>query len=167
MLALAGGGDLADEFRQRAADLGITGRVQFLGLVPQDRIPRLLAAADVAAVPSVRDDEGNVDGLPNVVMEALASGTPLVATPAGGIAQVVTDGDTGLVVPERDAFALAKAIEALLADRDRRASMGRRARALVEHRYTWAQVAAAFDAIYDRAASGASTSSSPPRATAS
>jgi glycosyltransferase involved in cell wall biosynthesis len=97
-------------------------------------------------------------------MEALASGTPLVATPAGGIRQVVTDGDTGLVVPERDASALATAIEALLADRGRRVAMGRRARALVEHRYTWAQVAAAFDAIYDRAAGRASTSLSPPQA---
>jgi len=150
VLALAGGGDLDEPLRQRAADLGIAGRVQFLGTVPQDRIPRLLAAADVAAVPSVRDDAGNVDGLPNVVMEALASGTPLVATPAGGIAQVVEDGETALLVPERDAAALAGAIEALLGDAGRRTAMGGRARALVEARYTWARTAADLDAVYDR-----------------
>jgi len=166
-LALAGGGDLDEELRRRAATLGIAGRVRFLGTVAQDRVPALLAAADVAAVPSVRDDQGNVDGLPNVVMEALASGTPLVATPAGGIAQVVEDGETALVVPERDAAALAGAIEALLGDPDRRAAMGRRARALVEARYTWARTAADFDAVYDRVTGRASTDPSPHRAAAS
>jgi glycosyltransferase involved in cell wall biosynthesis len=167
VLALAGGGDLNEDLRQRAATLGIAARVRFLGTVPQDRTPDLFAAADVAVVPSVRDDEGNVDGLPNVVMEALASGTALVATPAGGIAQVVTDGETALVVPERDGAALAGAIAALLADRNRRVAMGRRARALVEGRYTWTRVAAEFDAIYDRVAGAASADPLPPRAAAS
>ena len=55
-------------------------------------VPSLLAAADVAVAPSVHDDAGNVDGLPNTVMEMMASGTPLVATPAGGIGAVATDG---------------------------------------------------------------------------
>ena len=67
----------------------------------------------------MRDDSGNVDGLPNIVLEALASGTPLVATPAGGIASVVADGETGLLVPERDPAALAAAIAALAADAGR------------------------------------------------
>jgi glycosyltransferase involved in cell wall biosynthesis len=166
-LALAGGGDLDEELRRRAAALGIADRVRFLGTIAQDRMPGLLAAADVAAVPSVRDDEGNVDGLPNVVMEALASGTPLVATSAGGIAQVVENGGTGVLVPERDAAALAGAIEALLGDPDRRAAMGGRARAFVEQRHTWARTAADFDAVYDRVTGTASVDRSPRRSAAS
>ena len=65
------------------------------GVLHQDDVAAGLAAADVVVVPSVRDPSGNVDGLPNVVLEALASGTPLVATPAGGIGSVVRDGQTG------------------------------------------------------------------------
>ena len=98
VLAIAGTGDLAGELTARAAAAGVAARIRFLGNIPQDQVGRWFAAADVAVVPSVRDDSGNVDGLPNTVMEALASGTPLVATAAGGIGAVVEDGRTGLIV---------------------------------------------------------------------
>jgi phosphatidylinositol alpha 1,6-mannosyltransferase len=82
-------------------------------------------------------------------MEALASGTPLVATPAGGIASVVEDGRTGLLVPERDSDALADAVGSLLADADRRVLIGLAARHDVNERYTWERVASRFVQIYD------------------
>ena len=90
-LAIAGDGDLDGELRARAAAAGVADRVRFLGDVPQDAVASWLAAADIAVVPSVRDASGNVDGLPNTVLEALASATPVVATPAGGIASAVQD----------------------------------------------------------------------------
>jgi phosphatidyl-myo-inositol dimannoside synthase len=103
------------------------------------------------AVPSVRDDRGNVDGLPNTVLEALASAAALVATPAGGIGAVVEDGRTGLLVPERDVPALAGAIGALLRDPARRAAIGQAARREAESRFGWAATAERFEAAYDRA----------------
>ena len=107
---------------------GVGDTVQFLGVVPHDVVPTLLAAADVAVAPSVHDEAGNVDGLPNTVMEIMASATPLVATPAGGIGAVATDGVTARLVPERDVRALASAIDELLRERPRRAPWaGRRA----------------------------------------
>lgn len=153
VLLLAGSGDLEDELRRRAISLGIGDRVRFLGTVPHHEVPRLFAAADIAVVPSVRDEAGNVDGLPNVVLELLASGAAVVTTPAGGLAQVVAEDEVALVVPERDPAALATAIDALVADPARRAALGRRARALVEARYTWTRTIAAFEAVYDRVAS--------------
>src|SRR5262249_22518996 len=84
--------------RARARAAGVADRVRFLGDVTQDTVASWFAAADVAVVPSVRDASGNVDGLPNTVLEALASGTPVVATPAGGIASAIDDGRTGLLV---------------------------------------------------------------------
>ena len=108
-------------------------------------------AADVAAAPSVHDSAGNVDGLPNVVMETLASATPLVSTRAGGIGSVVTDGETGLLVAEHDAAALAAAIGALLDDRPRARAIGEAARKLVLTTYGWARVAERFEAAYARA----------------
>jgi phosphatidyl-myo-inositol dimannoside synthase len=150
-LVIAGTGDLDAELRARAATAGVADRVRFLGDVPQDTVASWFAAADVAVVPSVRDASGNVDGLPNTVLEALASGTPVVATPAGGIRSAIDDGRTGTLVAERDPLALAGAIAALLADPARRAAIGAAARAAVEARFGWEVAGARFEAAYDRA----------------
>ena len=149
-VAIAGDGDLEASLRARAQAAGVGEAVQFLGVVSHDVVPTLLAAADVAVAPSVHDDAGNVDGLPNTVMEIMASGTPLVATPAGGIAAVASDGITARLVPERDAGALAAAIDGLLRDRPARTLIGRQARDLVCRDHSWARVAEDFEAVYQR-----------------
>lgn len=151
VLALAGAGTLDPELREQARATGVGGRVTFLGDQSQDRIAACLAAADVIVVPSVRDDSGNVDGLPNVVLESLASGTPLVTTTAGGIGSVVEDGRTALVVPERDPGAIATALRALLADPDAGRRIGAAGRALVRDRFGWDRAAAKFETAYGRA----------------
>jgi glycosyltransferase involved in cell wall biosynthesis len=155
-LALAGDGSLRDTLRQRAAAGGVASRIRFLGERTQDDVARLFAAADIVAAPSIRDDAGNVDGLPNVVMEALASGTPLVTTAAGGIGAVVEDGVTALVVPERDAPALAAALRRLGDDSRVRATIGHAARALVESRFGWERTAEQFELAYRHALAFAS-----------
>ena len=149
-VAIAGAGDLEESLRIRARDEGVGEQVQFLGMVSHQLIPTLLAAADVAVAPSVHDEAGNVDGLPNTVMEILASGTPLVATGAGGIASVATDGATALLVPEREPRELAAAIDRLLRDEVEARAMGHRARELVTGHYSWARVAEDFEAVYLR-----------------
>ena len=151
LLAVAGTGDLADELRDRARGAGVATRVHFLGDVTQHEVGAWFAAADVAIVPSVRDDSGNVDGLPNTVLEALASATPLVTTGAGGIGAVVEDRRTGLIVEERDPAALAAAIESLLRDPASRARIGGEARRMIQERYAWNTAARQFEAAYDRA----------------
>ena len=151
-LVIAGEGDLEHELRARAVAAGVTDRVQFLGVVPQHTIPMWLAACDVAVVPSARDEAGNVDGLPNTVLEIMASGAPLVATRAGGIGMVATDGESARLVPERDSDALAQAIADLLRQPSLAAGLGHRARELVCRDYSWARVAESFDVIYDRVA---------------
>ena len=149
-VVIAGEGDLDAALRARARAAGVEGHVQFLGGVPHHMVPTLLAAADVAAAPSVRDDAGNVDGLPNTVMEIMASGTPLVATRAGGIDAVATDERTARLVPERDARALAAAISDLLREPSRASLIGAQARDLVCRQYSWERVAADFEAVYHR-----------------
>jgi glycosyltransferase involved in cell wall biosynthesis len=151
VLALAGEGTLDGELRHRARTAGIAERVRFLGNQPQDRVGELFAAADVVCVPSVRDDSGNVDGLPNVVLEALASGTVLVTTAAGGIAAVVENGVTGVIVAERQPDAIAAALERVLENREMARRMGAAARALVQTRFGWDRTAERFEAAYLRA----------------
>lgn len=149
-VAIAGDGDLDAALRAQARDAGVEENVQFLGNVPHQAVPTLLAAADVAAAPSVHDEAGNVDGLPNTVMEIMASGTPLVATLAGGIGAVATDGRTARLVPERDARALAAAISELLREPSSASLIARQARDLVCRQHSWERVAEDFEAVYQR-----------------
>lgn len=151
VLALAGDGTLAGELRSRAASAGITDRVRFLGDRSQDDVAALFAAADLVVAPSVRDDAGNVDGLPNVVMESLASGTALITTPAGGIGAIVEHERTALVVAERDPRALAAAINRGLADEPLRNRLGSAARALAMSRFGWERIAEQFESAYGHA----------------
>lgn len=150
-LVLAGGGDLEQEFRAGLTERGIAQRVVMPGVLRQGDVAHAMAAADIVAVPSVRDEAGNVDGLPNVVMEALASGTPVVASPAGGIGSSVRDEVTGLLVPERDVAGLAAAIRRLLDDRAFGRALGLRARQWALEERSWARVAESLEYAYDMA----------------
>ena len=151
LLAIAGDGDLRDELRDRARLAGVTDRVRFLGNLSQDDVARHLAAADIVVIPSVKDDSGNVDGLPNIVLEALAAGPAVIATAAGGIGTVVEHEKTGLVVPERSAEAIAAALRRASADPALRARLGEAARRMVETRFGWGRTAERFEAAYRRA----------------
>jgi len=151
ILAIAGDGDLAGELRERVRSAGLDDRVRLLGNLAQDDVGASLAAADVVVIPSVRDDSGNVDGLPNIVLESLASGTAVVATAAGGIGSVVEHEKTGVVVPERSARAIAEAVVRLSADPALRERLGTDARRMVEARFGWGRAAERFEAAYRRA----------------
>lgn len=151
-VAIAGDGDLESSLRARARAAGVGDTVQFLGVVSHHAVPAMLAAADIAVAPSVHDDAGNVDGLPNTVMEIMASGTPLIATPAGGISAVATDGITARLVPERDPRELAAAIDGLLRDRSTGTRIGRHARDFVCRHHSWARVAEDFETVYQQCA---------------
>lgn len=107
-LLIAGEGPERAALAARIAARGVADRVQLLGAIPHDELPALLAAADVMALASASE------GLANAWVEALACGTPIVITAAGGAGEVVTDPAYGRVVP-REAMAFASAIHELLA----------------------------------------------------
>jgi glycosyltransferase involved in cell wall biosynthesis len=88
--------------------------------------------AAVLAMPCVIGQDGDRDGLPNVIQEALALGTPVVTTDVTGIPEVVRDNDTGLQVPQRDPPTLAAALDRLLADPELRVLLASRGRRLIE-----------------------------------
>ena len=150
-VVLAGGGDLLPEFQRRAAEFG--GRLHLPGPVLRDTLPDLYRAADLFVLPAVHDSKGNVDGLPNVILEAMASGLPVVASGISGIPLAVEDGRTGLLVPERDPAALSAAICRLLADRELARGMGERGRRKAEAELTWDAVASRYREGYEAALS--------------
>jgi len=148
-LVIAGDGDLAAELTRRVQRLDLGKRVSFVGMVEREEIPAYLAAADIVAVPSVHF-RGYVDGLPNVALEAMAAGKPLVATRVGGLPQVVRHGENGLLVEERDHGALADAILTLARDAELRERMGRSGQALIHDSLNWDVVGRRFVGVYDQ-----------------
>ncbi len=110
-LVLIGGGALRGELESRVASLGLQGKVHFAGSMRQGEVSRWLGAANVLCLPSLNE------GMPNVVVEALASGVPVVATRVGGVPELVVDGVNGMLVPVRSTEALADALATVLARR--------------------------------------------------
>lgn len=148
-IVLAGGGDLLDGFKAAAAPW--PDRVFFPGSVLRDTLPDLYRAADLFVLPAVHDSKGNVDGLPNVILEAMASGLPVVASGISGIPLAVEDGRTGLLVPEKDPESLLAALSRLLAYPGEAKAMGERGRAKAEADLTWDAVAARYREGYETA----------------
>ncbi len=150
-VVLAGGGDLLPELA--AATAAWRERVHLPGAVRRDALPDLYRAADLFALPAVHDERGNVDGLPNVILEAMASGLPVVASGISGIPLAVEDGVTGSLVPENDPAALACALGRLLGDPAAARRMGEAGRRRAAAELTWEAVAARHREAY-RAALG-------------
>ncbi|HEV7785206.1 MAG TPA: glycosyltransferase [Thermoanaerobaculia bacterium] len=148
-VVLAGGGDLLASFQ--AATRSWSDRVFFPGSVLRDTLPDLYRAADVFVLPAVHDAKGNVDGLPNVILEAMASGLPVVASGISGIPLAVEDGRTGRLVPERDGPALLGALRRLLADPAAARHMGEQGRRKAESELTWDIVAGRYRDGYQEA----------------
>jgi glycosyltransferase involved in cell wall biosynthesis len=151
-VVLAGGGDLLDRFREALHSW--SDRVFFPGAVLRDTLPDLYRAADLFVLPAIHDGKGNVDGLPNVILEAMASGLPVVASGISGIPLAVEDGGTGLLVPEGDAAALLGALRRLLADLPAARAMGLQGRRKASAELTWDAVAARYREGYLAALEG-------------
>ncbi len=126
-LVIGGDGPLEPELRARAHGLDVV----FTGELDTDETPRYFAASDVFALASVVDSRGETETLGNVLLEAMASGRPIVATAVGGVSDAVTESE-GIMVPQRDPEALAAAIERLYRDPVLRERMGRSARRRAE-----------------------------------
>lgn len=148
-VVLAGGGDRLEELRAAASPW--PERVHLPGAVRHDELPDLYRAADIFVMPAVHDPKGNVDGLPNVVLEAMASGLPVVASEVSGIPLAVATEKTGLLVPEGDAGALAVALSRLLANPAEARGMGGRGRRRAETDLSWDAVAVRYREAYRRA----------------
>lgn len=125
-LLIVGDGPEEAALRRLAEQIGVAGRVRFVGALPHERLPAAYNAADVLVLASSRE------GFPNVLLEALACGTPVVATAVWGTPEIVASPAAGRLVPERSAEALAAALHDLLADPPPRAAV----RAYAE-RFEW------------------------------
>jgi glycosyltransferase involved in cell wall biosynthesis len=129
---IVGSGEEEDALRQRIARLGLQDKVRLEGPRPQREVIELMRRATLMAAPCIIGADGNRDGLPTVLLEAMALGLPCVATDVTGIPEVVRDGETGLCIRQAAPENLAGAMATLLADADQRLRLARNARQLIE-----------------------------------
>lgn len=133
---IVGEGEERGALADRIASLGLGDRVRLLGARTPEQVQQHMRESAVLAVPCVVAGDGDRDGLPTVLLEAMALGTPCIGTDVTGIPEALTDDVTGLGVPQHDAAALAAAIRRLLSDGALRVRLAEAARALVERRFS-------------------------------
>ena len=132
---IVGQGRLRPVLKARLEELGLTSEVKLVGILGQDGVVAEYAGADIFALPCVVGADGNRDGLPVSIVEAQASGLPVVTTDVTGIVEAVDDGVSGHIVPQRSPEALAESLRRLIDDEELRVRLGRAARAAAEAKF--------------------------------
>jgi glycosyltransferase involved in cell wall biosynthesis len=140
---IVGDGPDRAALEQLARELGLFDRIVFRGWVAREDLPACYHAADIVALPS------RMEGMPNVVLEAMAHALPVVATDVPGTRDIVRADETGFLVPAEDDAALAAAIARLIEQPALRSAMGDAARARILAEHTWPQAAAAYLRLAD------------------
>jgi glycosyltransferase involved in cell wall biosynthesis len=149
-LDLIGDGVLGDELRRLASDLGIAGRVRFLGSRDEMYVRQALSLADLFVLPSVVARDGQMEGLPVVLMEALACGVPAASTALSGIPEILIDGVTGHLARPGDVDSLRAALEEVIVDRAATIRCACAGRELVEREFVLGDEVAALARMFSR-----------------
>jgi glycosyltransferase involved in cell wall biosynthesis len=134
--AIVGWGPLREQLEKLIAELNLASQVSLLAEMTHDRLVAMYQAADVFVLPSILAQDGDRDGIPNVLIEAMAMRLPVVSTAVSGIPELVDHMQNGLLVPEKDATVLASAVEILLSSPELRARLGENGRSKVLRRFT-------------------------------
>ena len=155
---IAGEGPQEAELRALCAELGIEGQVDFTGFLDQDALRRLLYETHLFLHPSELGADGNQEGVPNSLLEAMSTGLPVFATKHGGIPEAVEHGVTGWLVAEGDHASLGEALREFAADPARLEAMGRAASGAVEENFSLAVQARKLEEYYQEVLDGADAS---------
>jgi glycosyltransferase involved in cell wall biosynthesis len=147
-LILGGEGPLMDELVRLTIELHIDNYVSFLGKVDWNDVVDFFNSGDLFIQPSIKDKAGNMDGLPTVILEAMACSLPIIASDIGGINIVIRNGYNGIIIPPNDSNKLAESIISLINDKNRLMVFGKRSRELIEREYNWFSVAKIFNSEF-------------------
>ncbi len=144
---IGGSGPLEDELKDKVANLNLSEIVSFPGRIPWDEVSEFLAASDIFVLPSQRDQAGNLDGLPTVLLEAMACGLPCIASDVGGVSLVIEQGENGILISPNSSSELTNGLSSLIENKDIRDRLSYEARRSVIERFNWDNVGEKFEAI--------------------
>jgi glycosyltransferase involved in cell wall biosynthesis len=125
---LVGTGPMREELEQMIRDRNLEDCVHLLGAKPEAEVARLLKETTFFVLPSIIQKDGTMEGMPNALIEAMATGRAVISTTIAGIPELIDHGSTGLLVPPEDSVRLADAIRQMLVDPERTRRMGERGR---------------------------------------
>lgn len=154
--SIIGDGELKEDFEQLISQLNVGHIVKLLGWKQQKEIIEILNKCDIFIAPSVTAADGNQDAPVNTLKEAMAMGMPVISTLHGGIPELVEDGKSGFLVPERDADAIAQKLNYLIEHPEIWAEMGKAGRSRVEEKYDMNKLNDELVEIYQKVANSAS-----------
>jgi len=134
-LRIIGNGPMKEELQRQVEELNLRNKIKLLGEQPQSVVVNEMKRADIFLLPCVTAENGDMEGLPVVLLEAQAMGLPVVSSTHTGIPEGVIDGTTGFLVPEKDISAIAEKLKILIDKPSLRLEMGRRGRKHIEERF--------------------------------
>src|SRR5262249_13700634 len=149
-LTIAGEGSLLPELQKFARELGVTDRVSFTGFVSQEQLREIYYRSHIFLHPSQTGRDGNQEGVPNSMLEAMATGLPVFATEHGGIPEAIENGVSGVLVPERDEEACARRLLNAAQDPDLLSRIARAGAEAVKRNFDLANQARRLEDIYLR-----------------
>lgn len=147
-LDVVGEGSLKTELMSMADRLGVSDKVTFRGRVDDEELTDLYAQCDCFVLPAIVDSHGDTEGLGVVLLEAMSYRKPVIATNVGGIPDIIHDEETGLLVEQKDAEALAKAVERCLDDSDLAKRLGEQGAVYVQQHFDWSRIVDEVEALY-------------------
>jgi glycosyltransferase involved in cell wall biosynthesis len=149
-LVITGDGHCREQWEALSRELGVHDAVEFAGYVSNERLGELFRACTLYVHPAIYDDRGDTEGLGVVLIEALRNHKPVVASRVGGIVDVIKDGETGLLVPEKNPDALAEAVQRLLGDPALAHRLGEQGYAYASEFFDWDRITARLEVVYRR-----------------
>jgi glycosyltransferase involved in cell wall biosynthesis len=147
-LVVTGDGHYRREWEDLARELGLNGAVTFAGFVSNEELGSLFRSCSIYVHPAIYDSRGDTEGLGVVLVEALSNRKPVVASKVGGIVDVIKHGETGLLVPEKDPEAIAKAVLRLLDNPDYAQQLGEQGCAYATDYFNWDRIIDRYEDIY-------------------
>src|SRR5207253_366466 len=139
-LVITGDGHYRHEWEDLAGELGLNGAVTFAGFVSNEELGALFRSCSIYVHPAIYDSRGDTEGLGVVLVEALSNRKPVVASNVGGIVDVIKDGETGLLVPEKDPEAITQSVLRLLENPKYAEQLGEQGCAYAMDYFNWDRI---------------------------
>ena len=149
-LKIVGSGPLENQIKKLIKDLKLENNVQILNNLSDDKLLETYNSSDLFVLPSITDSQGNTEGLGVVLLEAMACKLPVIASNIGGIPDIVHDGETGLLVPEKDNIEMSRYIIKLIENEDLRENLTFKGYNMVNEYFSWEKIAENYVNIYKK-----------------